>query len=94
MFDVTVHVTENDILSGWKSVCERCPVALAIARALDVDYVSVGCSSFISHGHKQGEKTYRNEYFPMVVIDFIMSFDKGEAVSPFSFILTVKEQND
>src|ERR1700690_1917861 len=46
---VTVEVTKEDIKSGMPRNPCRCPVALALMRALKIPYVSVGLDMFLSY---------------------------------------------
>lgn len=76
-----------DIMNGERNKCARCPVALALARALDItpgdtQVVSVGPYSASWVGNKTGRAM-----LPMAAQDFIEAFDLANTVKPFEFTL-------
>lgn len=80
-----VSVTAEHILIGDRQDCESCPVALAIAQAFpDLTYVSVD-TDIISVQAVEGGRTYLD--VPCEVVDFVLDFDAGCDVEPFTFEL-------
>jgi hypothetical protein len=76
-----INVTQEDIDEGKPVVCNECPVALAIARALP------GCEI-----HVLGTIVIVNGMYyqlPDECLDFVTRFDDGKSVSPFSFTLEI-----
>ena len=95
-----VQVTENDIKHGVKSDSCRCPVAMALARALGRESrmdTHVWCAHFEVFN---GPGTYVNSVrktpmcsgrFPRAVSEFIHAFDHDHpGIAPFEFDVTVK----
>lgn len=81
-----IEVTEEDIESGVRDDCERCPVAKAVWRAFKPDFVSVD-QEYI----RVDEKRWKT---PEAVIEFINLFDSADPRDeesykplPFSFEL-------
>lgn len=74
---MVVNVTQEDIDLGQHSHCTKCPVALAISRAIKEDLVSVAYSFCLI-----GADKYQ---LPEEVSSFITHFDLSESVLPFSF---------
>lgn len=87
MKTVKIDITWGDINQGRKKNCERCPVALAILRALKIEkHVFVGGTNVTipSLG-------FNSFAFPEEVTRFIENFDSWRHVEPFSFILEIPE---
>jgi hypothetical protein len=82
-----VEVTQADIDAGEPHACDRCPVALAVLRAMrdDADEVAVA-ANIISCYRDNVEITFS---MPRTVRVFVKAFDDGEPVSPFAFDLPV-----
>lgn len=81
----TIQVTQEDINTGMQDVCQHCPIALAIKRALKAELVSVYNFSihvFISNS----EMSYKYRVTD-AIYSFIERFDEGVKVEPFSFNL-------
>jgi hypothetical protein len=78
----TVEVTEKHIKKGTAKNTESCAVALAVRglklRAVEVDNTSV----FFSKGGKRYEAI-----LPKRAVNFVLKFDTGQKVKPFSFTL-------
>lgn len=79
---ITVEVTQADIDAGIKESCVDCPIARAISRAVRVDarvgtyWVSWRIGNFLT------ELT-----LPVAAVGWIMAFDRGYPVEPFTFEL-------
>jgi hypothetical protein len=85
---VIINVTQEDIDKGIPKECGKCPVALAIKRAGNFEFVSVdGCEIYIDGS---------DFACPNEVDFFIRDFDTGgpSAVFPFSFELTRVQDED
>ena len=74
-----VDVTVQDIEAGIAGSTDACPVALAIGRC-GLGPVRVG-----GFGLRVGGRSWVLQ--PVGVTDFIVAFDKGWSVKPFSFEL-------
>lgn len=81
---VTVEVTQEDIDNSIWIHRTRCPVALAIARALGLQPGSVGVS--IGQWCSPGLR-YRD--LPDAAHSWYRAFDNGQPVKPFSFEIEV-----
>lgn len=76
-----ITVTQDDIDNGHRNDCERCPVAIAIRRCIDVPYgVDVG-------GNTRIITPIGNFKYPSTVRKFIHNFDNQLTVKPFTFNL-------
>ena len=74
-----VEVTAEDIAAGEQDSCERCPIALAILRVTDSEYVRV-----------EYERIWLDRTLctpPKKARDFMSAFDDGKTVKPFSFTI-------
>lgn len=85
---IPVQVTMKDIIHGERNKCSRCPIALALARALGVvqgkeGVVSVGPSAA---AWTVDGKTGR-ALLPLAAQDFIHEYDRANTVKPFEFTL-------
>lgn len=85
---VTVSVTAEDIVAGDKGRCTSCPLSLALARALGEKYTSVsynaGCAFLYCPSTQFWTMT-----LPALCLSFVRAFDRGDAVQPFTFDLTL-----
>jgi hypothetical protein len=86
--ETTVNVTQDHIDRGVAKNCEFCPVALALKKsfpgALDVG-VNQATLSF-----SDPERRFWWTEAPDEVSDFIIMFDCGQPVEPFSFRVRMK----
>lgn len=77
-----IQVTEKHIKRGKRKCAWRCPVALALQDVLDGPFL-VGKDCIYAG---------RNPYAcPKSVSRFVMRFDSGKLVKPFTFVLKEKE---
>jgi len=74
-----INVTREDIQKGRRGVCSSCPIALALRRAFSTDKVDVD-SFFLTIG-------FSAYMTPLIAVEFMAAFDRGEAVEPISFSL-------
>lgn len=83
MKTVQIDVTEADIALGVRGMCRCCPIALAMARALDDGEVAIGDTRWSCNGHS-GD-------LPDSARDFIELFDGfgADYVYPFSFTVEI-----
>lgn len=87
-----VDVTAEDITRGAACKSDRCPVALALLRALNAagipaDMVSVGPSRVVWFASPHRVNAYN---LPDIAKDFIREFDEGWNMAlPFSFDLDI-----
>lgn len=81
-----ITVKQIDIDAGIKSDCERCPLALAFERAgLGVPHVGrMPSGAVVAFGASHRIRDYWH-YLPEQATDFLLRFDRGQAVRPFSF---------
>jgi hypothetical protein len=78
---MTITVTAEDLTQGVRGSHTACPIALAVTRATGADTVSVGRQfiRFWRDGKRYGM------YTTPTLWSFIMDFDEGRPVKPFSF---------
>lgn len=74
-----IEVTKEDIYSGTRTDCQRCPIALAVNRALGIK------TSIIGRECMYLNKDSTEIHLPLVARNFISSFDYGILLAPFSF---------
>ena len=81
---LTVDVKQEHIDAGQKGVCGRCPVALAV-KDTGIKFVKIGTFSMRwALGKKKQGPNYQGS-LPGVAIGFIVDFDNGYEVEPFTF---------
>lgn len=81
---VHVEVTEEDIANGQPFNCGKCPVALALSRAVP------GCKPFVGFAYFRLDAGHgRLSRLPERVIRFIGRFDGRDLARPFSFDLEI-----
>jgi hypothetical protein len=84
---VTVTVTAEHIAAGVEFDCVRCPVALAMQEALpDADLANYASGFKVFRGSRATEIL-----FPDAVTRFVVAFDAGEPVEPFTFTVDLEE---
>ena len=76
----TINVTAEDIAAGKRKNAGCCPVALALKR-------ETGKECFVAPTFVLSDKTYIDS--PREVYFFIITFDAGLPVEPFSFVLDI-----
>jgi hypothetical protein len=81
---ITIDVTADDIANGVRGRCSTCPVALAVRRVPGLEKWEVGGMSAF----------YGASSFPLpcAASRFIMDFDGGRPVEPFSFEVDVPDE--
>lgn len=77
---IRVNVTKTDIKMGTPNKMDSCPVALACKRA-----GMRGVSIYDSIVFCRGNRAYVAENY--AVESFVVAFDKGNNVKPFSFTI-------
>lgn len=93
--EITVTVTADDIAAGIADSCTGCPVALAVRRALPPGAGPVSVA-FDVHVYGQPDDYYRGQdaarggligrySLPDEARQFIIDFDNGRRVWPFTF---------
>ncbi len=87
--EVTVEVTQEDIDGGAKRSCGSCPIALAINR-VDGGLWRAGVESHAAYISVRGPVAteHMKAILPCEARDFIVEFDQGLHVQPFTFPLT------
>ena len=80
-----IEVTKGDITAGRPGDCERCPIALAVARAIKRDDVHVSMSLMRAGDYYDSNSILWN--LSKKVQNFIRRFDEGKPVKPFRFRL-------
>ena len=86
---ITVNVTQKDIDEGKERSCERCPVALAVNRALDTDTNECSVSGYAVH--LDGPTSTGFAQLPDEAVKFIERFDCRRLVTPFTFNITFQD---
>lgn len=79
---MTINVTQEHIKQGCRVNCAKCPVALALKERTG-DLWLVGGSYIRRNGHNDLIE------LPAVVTQWILDFDDGIEVQPFSFELEI-----
>lgn len=88
----TVDVTADDIRHGVQAECEECPFALALLRILRPGTIPAVRNDYVTlYEGSYGGKAVTIR-LPPVVCRFIVSFDCGELVTPFSVELDIPGQ--
>lgn len=91
-----IDVTEEDIKNGWnwamvriideendQKRCYYCPIAISLKRTFNSEKVIAATYYLMIK-----EKKYRT---PEIVSDFMLDFDYGKQVTPFSYELDLNE---
>ena len=78
-----IEVTAQDIASGARCHCRRCPVALAIQRATNDPNAFAGFGRIRVHGREL-------QQWPEAVANFVGEFDRCLPVQPFAFDLDLE----
>lgn len=93
-----IEVTQEDIRSGQRCDCTRCPLAVAVARkAPGAKQVSVsnGMAWFFARNpdeHSPVAELLSQAALPGEGRLFYVQFDQGKIVAPFSFDLDIPEE--
>ena len=82
--NVTINVTKRDIEQGEKFYSDRCPIALAAKRVFTRSLAGPSELRF-TLVNEQGYSEWYLVPLPDQAKDFIIRFDRGEPVEPFSF---------
>lgn len=83
MKTITVEVTQADIDEGERGHCAQCPIAKAMERTTgEVWHVTL-------FGAFPRDRYVPTAQIPSKVQEFILAFDRGEPVTPFTFTLEV-----
>jgi nitrate/TMAO reductase-like tetraheme cytochrome c subunit len=77
-YTYTVNVTSADIAKGVRHNCDKCPVALALARRFNMN----DCTAAASYLFATTIGVVRT---PEKVYKFMKAFDRGQQVKPFRF---------
>ena len=86
--EIIVNVTEKDIEQGRKRNCRHCPIALAIRRKFPGDSTVVRVDRKIAFIWPTGGSYFATD-LPRAARDFVVDFDSGRVVSPFTFNLSL-----
>jgi hypothetical protein len=81
---IAVNVTRDHIVRGSRGQFDRCPVALAILELLPERSLAV-VDPYEIYVELLDSGVYYRAKSPGEVCEFMIAFDEGEAVSPFSF---------
>lgn len=84
---ITINVSQEHIDKGKRINSVLCPVALAIVDTIKDEYVFVSAGYngvVIFKGNIEECKTYN---IPSYVKDYMLEFDHGHKIKPFSFTL-------
>lgn len=91
-FNLRIYVTKYDIDCGIRLAPSSCPVALSIKRAFKKKF-GRGCVPQVCTGIKleEKERVFFAE-FPQEHSSFVVKFDSGEVVEPFSTTLKFRSK--
>jgi hypothetical protein len=84
-----IEVTAEDIRVGWRSDCCRCPVALAIRRALDLGECDVEVIPDLVVISRRAAPVATYD-LPNMAFEFVLRFDGHAWVEPFTFELDIQ----
>lgn len=82
-----IRVTKQDIKNGKRGKCRTCPIALAVARKTD-SFARVTGDEISIFDTKHARKSTKRWSTPCEVQEFVINFDSGADVIPFSFELS------
>jgi hypothetical protein len=82
-----IDVTQKHINRGFRKTCGQCPVALALAEAFSANWSHAGPSTLSVRRNRLRTLDWDT---PVVARDFMLRFDSGAPVSPFSFDLPIE----
>ncbi len=82
-----VEVTQEDIAAGRATDCERCPIARAANRALEVSSCMIGVKTL----YLRKDDVAYVAFLPQEARTFINTFDHGYPVLPITFDLEATE---
>lgn len=87
---IKINVTKNDIAKGKRGRTNSCPIALACKRVKELSCVKavggLGLYTEITDGSFE-----RVSFLPTRAAKFVMDFDSGNEVKPFSFTVKVSK---
>ena len=91
-----IEVTPDDIVTGWSRCKDRCPVALAVLRALPTHQIFRTRAWFVAVGqddvylHSGGGGIAWAGALPWKAVQFVDEFDSEDDGLPFSFDLELE----
>lgn len=92
--NLRVHVTRDDIQRGVPMDACRCPVALAVNRAVDILGFEAAVSAYLMTLSVDGEQRFYFCTTPDIASSFLIEFDQGKASGePFEFDLSFRLSN-
>ncbi len=94
MTTITIDVTAADIAAGKPNCCRRCPIALAIQRAVHLD-CEVDSDRIRLEAGEWDELRTAAVRSPCAVAEFVSLFDYEDTRAlclPFTFTLTIPEE--
>jgi len=92
---VRVDVTAEDIAQGRPTSSESCAIALATRRAINTDraaYFGVGSSAVVVVAKVGGHSERYVILLPDKATRFVLRFDAGERIEPFSFEIEIPSE--
>jgi hypothetical protein len=97
MKEVIIEVTREDICNGTRNSCFKCPIALAVSRALGIDpgthAVGVDSEEITVELNTQNRMVKWRFPLPEIATRFVGDFDNNQPLwSSFSFPLAVPEE--
>lgn len=86
-----IHVTQEDIYTGYPCSSAECPVAVAINRQIPVKYFSLVDGNYIYIRKRDFSKEH-TVVTPRSVARFIRKVDNDKKAKPFRFNLNWEEE--
>ena len=80
-----VNVTQEHINKGERHSTSACPIAWALKDVLPADSCAVNVRASVAVWFRNSD--YYRAWLPRSAQDFVVEFDNGQDVSPFSFEL-------
>lgn len=90
---IPVHVEAADIKAGHRGSCARCPVAIAIHRAVGLRVYVAAENIKKADGKTRGDRGNPIADLPEIATRFIEAFDAGRNVKPLRFYLRLASRD-
>lgn len=87
MITLKVQVTEDDIKQGVRNECENCPIAKAICRAANYQYIVDVVGPEVYFYSSRGDKP--KAFLPIEITQAIVMYDSNGPMSPMEFDIEI-----
>lgn len=90
---MTIHITQEDIDNGVARSCIKCPIALALNRQAQLNFIYVDTRDRFSRCVVEYD-IFKEIDLPHKAFLFMKAFDQGKPVKPFSFELEIPQTSN